>query len=207
LDPATLPVFVLADTSGSMLQECKIDAVNAGIRHLIADCAALPVAIAVVTFGDREASLALPLVPAAAARWRDVGAAGRTPLGSALVLTRQLMMQAVAERPNLLRPAAVLLCDGHPTDEWMSALQSFDASAPAGSSDRVALAIGADADIDMLELFIRPAPAAIDRRARVLEAGSEQEIVRFFRWLPLRLNDAQSRNLETFDSVDTGMLT
>ena len=74
-------MFVLADTSGSMGPDGKIDALNLAIRDLIESLsdeqdARGVVHIGVITFGQELARLHTPLAPADTIPWTDVFAQG-----------------------------------------------------------------------------------------------------------------------------------
>jgi uncharacterized protein YegL len=178
------PLLILADTSGSMAQEGKISALNRGLRELVAGCAARaePVEIAVIAFAD-EARLALPFTPAAAVAWIDLVAGGGTRLAPAFAMAAHLL--SALPGADTMRPLLVLVSDGYPADRDGDRLPD---SLQRIAADRAALAIGPDADIEMLARFVDPDHRG-DPRARVLEAGSEQEILRFFSGLPRRLDD------------------
>ena len=87
-----LPVIVLADISGSMSIDGKIEALNQAIREMLdtfrdEDDLRAEIHVSVITFGGDEAREHLPLAPAAKASWMDMPAAGNTPLGKALNLS------------------------------------------------------------------------------------------------------------------------
>ena len=189
-----LPVFVIADASGSMAHETKIDALNFGIRDLLDASATAfdeaPTAVAVIAFGKEPAHVALPLTAAPSARWRDLVPEGRSPIGSAIDLARTMIEAHANDSPDSLRPMLVLASDGSPTDDWRSALQRLDASAIAGCADRMALAIGPDADLDMLAAFVK-----LDNR-RLLQAGCERDILDFFRHLQLRPHGGAAQSFD-----------
>ena len=200
----SLPVFVIADASGSMAHEAKIDALNTAIRELIDACAMgfdeAPTAIAVIAFGKGPAWVELPLTDAPTARWRDLVSGGRSQIGSAIDLARTMIETHASETPEPLRPMLVLVSDGSPTDDWRSALQRFDASVLAGCADRLALAIGPDADLDMLTEFVK-----LEER-RVVQAGCERDILDFFRHLPLRPHGAARQPLDDPEAPDPRQL-
>jgi uncharacterized protein YegL len=65
--------------------------------------------------------------------------------------------------------------DGAPTDDWEAPLAALKASERGQKATRFAMAIGADADRDMLAKF------ANDLEAPVFEADGARDIVKFFR--------------------------
>lgn len=64
-----LPIIVLADTSGSMAVDGKIEAMNRGLKDMIASFSSesrlrAEIQVSVITFGGSQAELNLPLTPA-----------------------------------------------------------------------------------------------------------------------------------------------
>lgn len=75
-------------------------------------------------------------------------------MGAALSLAADLIEDESAISGRAYRPAVILVSDGMPTDEWKAGLARFQADGRAQKSDRIALAIGADADEVMLAQFV-----------------------------------------------------
>jgi uncharacterized protein YegL len=99
----------------------------------------------------------------------------------------------------------VLVSDGAPTDDWENPLNALKASERAQKATRFAMAIGADADTDMLAQF------ANDREAPVFQADGTRDIVRFFRAVTMSVvtrststtpDQAQTLRLTTDDLND-----
>ena len=83
--PRPLPVVLLADVSGSMAAEGKIDAMNQSVKEMVAtfaneDDLRAEIHVCVITFGG-EAKTLIPLQPASSVEWTDMTASGFTPLG------------------------------------------------------------------------------------------------------------------------------
>lgn len=176
-----LPVIILADTSGSMAENQKIEALNVAVRQMVASFANEPrlradIQVGVITFGGRHAQLHLPLVSAHAVK--DVigfTATGTTPMGAAFQLARELLEDRERVPARAYRPVLVLVSDGAPTDDWEASLAALKASERGQKASRIAMAIGADADRELLAQF------ANDAEAPVFEAHEAQDIRRFFR--------------------------
>jgi uncharacterized protein YegL len=201
---------MLVDVSGSMAQEGKIEALNFAIRELIAAsarAASARILVAVIAFGAGGARIVCPLRSAAEAKWSDLEAEGDTPLAEALSLARATIERDAEAETQMLRPVLVLVSDGRPTDErqWQAALDRLDSSPVAGLADRLALAIGPDADLDFLDRFVKPSFTAAGS-SRVVQAGSTSEIVAFFRYLPMRLEQGVIVNPQDL-AFDTSGLT
>jgi uncharacterized protein YegL len=179
-----LPVIVLADVSGSMSKNGKIDALNDAIQSMIESFAAedhsrAEIHIAVITFGKGVARLHQPLLPAAQINWVRVGAEGNTPMGAAFDLVVKMVEDHAQIPSRAYRPTVVLVSDGQPTDEWHEPLQRLLASDRASKASRFALGIGDDADPAMLAEFLA------DPSARVYSAHEARQIKNFFRWVTM----------------------
>ena len=191
--PRPLPVILLADVSGSMAADGKISALNDAVTAMLTtfsdqDDEQAEIHLAVVAFGG-SAVLHIPLTPAHEVRWNPMGARGRTPLGAALNKATALIEDRNAIPSRAYRPTVILVSDGRPNDEWESALQQFLASERSAKAERFALAIGADADHEVLRRFLN-AP-----EGRVFEAHEAGEIHKFFRWVTMSVT-SRSRSAE-----------
>lgn len=179
--PRPLPVIVLADVSGSMAESDKIGALNEALKSMIQSFAKesrlrAEIQVGLITFGINGAQEHLHVV--AARRIQGVQAlqaSGPTPMGAAFQLAQQWLEDKERIPSRAYRPVLVLVSDGAPTDDWQAPLQAFKASERAQKATRFAMAIGADADKDMLAQFTN------DREAPVFEADGARDIVRFFR--------------------------
>ncbi len=179
-----LPVIVLADVSGSMASDGKIEALNEAVAEMIAtfaeeDDARAEIHVAVITFGGEEAVLHKPLRPARETKWEPMRAAGRTPMGRAFAKAQALIEDKTAISGRAYRPTLILVSDGEPNDEWKGPLRSLHESERASKAVRFAMAIGADADRQNLEKFLG------DSEQRVYEAHEAREIRKFFRWVTM----------------------
>lgn len=166
--PRPLPVIILADVSGSMGDDGKIDALNRAMEEMLAsfsreDDRRTEIQVAVITFGAGGAQVHQALSRPSRIQWQPMTPAGTTPLAAAVDLTAQIIAdpQQVPERGY--RPTLVLVSDGQPTDEkghvtddWKPALEWLLASERGKQSYRFAIAIGADADENVLRAFISP---------------------------------------------------
>jgi uncharacterized protein YegL len=186
-----LPVVVLADVSGSMSVDGKIQALNLAVREMIdafkdEDDLRAEIHVSVITFGGK-ANVHLPLGRAAAASWTDLGANGGTPMGAAFELARALVEDRNAVPSRAYRPTLVLVSDGVPTDEWKRQLDALLQSERGGKAFRMALAIGADADHAVLQEFLA------DAEARVYRADEARQIRKFFQLVTMSVS-ARSRS-------------
>lgn len=186
-----LPVILLADVSGSMGVDGKIQALNHAVREMLdafkdeSDLRA-EIHLSVITFGG-QSRIHLPLGPARAASWSDLGASGGTPMGGAFDLAREMIEDRNVIPSRAYRPTIVLVSDGQPTDAWQPPLQALLGSERGGKAFRMALAIGADADHAVLEAFLA------DPTARVYRADEARQIRQFFQLVTMSVS-ARSRS-------------
>ena len=74
-----------------------------------------------------------------------------------------------------LPPVLVLLTDGQPTDDFKKGLDALMATPWGKKAVRIAIAIGKDTDISVLEQFA-------GNKELVLEAKNPQLLVKFIKW-------------------------
>lgn len=180
-----LPVIVLADISGSMAAAGKIDALNQAMRDMLAafangDDMRAEIHVAIITFGG-AARLHVPLQPASTVKWVDMSAGGGTPMGAAMALAAELVENQELIPSRAYRPTVVLVSDGEPTDNWHDALERLTKQGRAQKADRMAMAIGDDADVDMMKAFIPP-----DRQLFV--AADARRISDFFKIVTMTMS-------------------
>lgn len=179
-----LPVIVLADVSGSMDANGKINALNNAVSEMIATFAEeddnrAEIHVCVITFGGSGASIHKPLQPASETRWEPMAASGRTPMGQAFELARTMIEDHETIPSRAYRPTLVLVSDGVPTDDWRNPLSKLLKSERASKATRFAMGVGADADHATLTAFLA------DEEGRVFEAHEAREIRNFFRWVTM----------------------
>jgi uncharacterized protein YegL len=157
-----LPIYILADRSGSMTG-APITAVNQGIQTLLSDLMgdgkANEVAfLSVLSFAD-DCRQDLPLTEVQAITPPDLKAGGRTAFGAALRKAAECIRDEVRlndrQREVLgdWAPLLFILTDGEPTDDWRSGwmeLRSLGRRYPY----IVAVACGPDAKPDLLRQLI-----------------------------------------------------
>lgn len=187
-----LPVIVLADVSGSMSANGKIDALNDAVSEMIAtfaeeDDSRAEIHVGVIAFGRGGATLHKPLRSATDIQWESMEASGRTPMGGAFDLARTMIEDRATIPSRAYRPTLVLVSDGVATDDWRGPLEALLGSERASKATRFAMGIGADADHDTLTAFLA------NDEARVFEAHEAREIRKFFRWVTMSVT-ARSRS-------------
>jgi uncharacterized protein YegL len=156
-----LPVILLLDVSGSMSGE-KIRNLNDAVRDMLnvfgdTENGETEIWVAIITFGAKV-KLHQPLANASSIHWQDLSADGMTPLGTALQMAKEMIEDKDVVPSRAYRPTVVLVSDGGPNDAWEKPLNAFISDGRAAKCDRMAMAIGADADEVVLEKFIEGTP-------------------------------------------------
>jgi uncharacterized protein YegL len=176
-----LPVFVLADTSGSMSVGGKITALQESLNNMLATFAQesarqAEIQVCLITFGGDSAQIHLPLTAVAEIeKIEPLHASGRTPMGGAFALAQTLIEDQSLITSRDYRPVMVLASDGIPTDDWQAKFTALRQSTRADKATRFAMAIGGDANEQMLATFNN------DPEAGVFKAHQARDIHRFFR--------------------------
>lgn len=172
----------IADASGSMQQDGKIQALNNAIREAIPhmkkvadDNPNAQVLVRAVKFSDGAQWHISQPTPVADFAWNDLPADGETDLGKALSLVaEQLKMPPMSERA--LPPVLVLISDGQPTDDFDKGLKDLLDQQWGKKAVRIAISIGQDADADVLQKFIA------HPEMKPLSANSPEALVRHIKW-------------------------
>lgn len=152
-----LPVILLLDVSGSMSGE-KILNLNDAVRDMLenfrdTENGETEIHVAIITFGA-EVKLHQALISAGNIQWQDLSAGGSTPLGVALQMAKAMIEDKDVVPPRAYRPTVVLVSDGQPDNGWESPLTEFIGDGRSAKCDRMAMAIGADADEKVLGKFL-----------------------------------------------------
>ena len=172
----------IADSSGSMEQDGKIQALNTAIREAIPhmrkvaeDNPNAQVLVRAVKFSNGAQWHITQPTPVADFAWADLAAEGETDMGKALQLVaEQLKMPPMSERA--LPPVLVLVSDGQPTDDFESGLRALLDQPWGKKAVRIAISIGRDADPEVLQRFIG------NTELKPLAANSPEALVRHIKW-------------------------
>jgi uncharacterized protein YegL len=163
-----LPVCLMLDVSGSMYGQ-KIDELNRAVKDMLATFAQeermeREILVSIITFGGPAR---LHLAPTRASRvdFVELEADGHTPLAAAVKIAKDLVEDKTRIPSRAYRPTIVLVSDGQPTDEygqrtddWIVPLNSFVGDGRSAKCDRMAMAIGRDADEEVLNRFVHGTP-------------------------------------------------
>lgn len=192
----TMVLFFLVDTSGSMYGE-KIGSLNDAIRETVPDLKDLSqsnpdaaIKIAVMQFDTNVRWLYPQPIDSEQFRWNDLQAGGLTELGAALLelngkLSKTQFMQEAA---GSYAPVLILLSDGGPTDDFDSALEVIKKNAWFKHAIKIAIAIGNDADKNVLAQFTGNSESVIE----VHNKSALKAIIRFVSVTSSQVNSKSS---------------
>ena len=172
----------IADCSGSMQADGKIQALNNAIREAIPhlrDLAArnphAQILVRALAFSSGTRWHVSEPTPVEKLVWPDLVAYGYTDLGAALTEVASVLRSPPME-PRSLPPALVLVSDGDPTDDFEAGIAALMAEPWGAKAVRLAIGIGRDADTDVLQRFIgRP-------DIRPVTAAHPEQLVQLIRW-------------------------
>lgn len=165
----TMTLFFLIDTSGSMSGN-KIGAVNDAIVNVIPMMEDISssnpdaeIKVAALEFSNGTKWLYNEPKSVEDFKWIDVQAGGLTSLGEAcLELSSKLSRSGYMKSASgSYAPAIILLSDGGPTDNFDGGLQTLQGNNWFKNAIRIAIAIGDDADLDVLARFTGNSEAVI----------------------------------------------
>ncbi len=194
----------IADCSGSMGIDGKIQALNNAIREAIphmqqvaAENPNAQVLVRALAFSNGARWHVSQPSPIAEFRWNDLKAEGVTDMGKALtMLADQLSPDNMPGRA--LPPVLVLISDGQPTDNFDAGLKTLLDQPWGKKAVRIAIAIGEDADTDVLQRFIG------HPEFKPLQANNAETLVRYIKWASTEvLKSASSPASQTLDTTPT----
>lgn len=166
----TMVLFFIFDTSYSM-DGSKIGALNQAIREVIpmlgdisANNADAEIKIAALKFSSGCEWVFDEPKPADEFIWIDKQTDGGTDLGAACIelgykLSRKEFLNEVA---GSFAPVLILLSDGQPTDDYENGLKKLEQNNWYKAALKFAIAIGNDADKNILEKFTKSKEAVIE---------------------------------------------
>jgi uncharacterized protein YegL len=172
----------IADSSGSMEQDGKIQSLNTAIREAVPhmkkvaeDNPNAQVLVRAVKFSNGAQWHISQPTPVADFGWTDLTAEGETDMGKALELVaEQLKMPPMSDRA--LPPVLVLVSDGQPTDDFDAGLKALMDQPWGKKAVRIAISIGKDVDTEVLQKFIG------NSELKPLAANSPEALVRHIKW-------------------------
>jgi uncharacterized protein YegL len=188
-----LHFIYLCDCSGSMAAQGQLQALNQAIRQSLPGMAEVArqnpearVLVRAVSFADRAAWHLAEPTPVEQLEWQDLQAGGITAMGEALELVAGALQSPPMEE-RALPPVLVLISDGQPTDDFDTGLAALLRQPWAQKAVRLAIAMGHDADLEVLQQFIGPEPAGLGRGAgrsprRPLQASNATSLAQYIQW-------------------------
>ena len=189
-EPRALPIFILADKSGSMSGE-KINELNLALREMITafknvDDIRGKFQIAIIGFGG-SVDIVQPLADVENITLQELLADGNTPMGGAFDDLSSLLENKEVVSSRAYTPTIVLISDGQPTDcntaatsylEW-EPLKKVHNGARSAKCQRLAMGIGQDANFGMLRDFVN------NLEVPVIKAKDASGISAFFKWVTM----------------------
>lgn len=160
-------LFFVIDTSGSMAGT-KIGAVNTAIREVLPELqdaggSDVDLKVGCLTFSSGCQWMYPTPVAADSFQWNNVDADGVTDLGEACrELSEKMSKNGFLQAPSgSVAPAIFLMSDGEPTDDFDSGLDKLKQNNWFKYAIKVAVAIGDDANKDVLAKFTGNTEAVI----------------------------------------------
>lgn len=184
-----LPIILLLDESGSMSGD-KINKLNEAVRKMLCsfkreETQASEFLVSIIGFGGRDngdgtgARIINPPTSATQIEFGGVSAYGMTPLGGALKLAKGIVEDKEQTPSRAYRPLVVLVTDGHPNDNWEQSFIDFVEYGRSAKCDRMALAVGGDTDMSMLNRFVA------GTGHEVFTTDQADGIVKFFKFVTM----------------------
>lgn len=127
-----LPVYLLLDTSGSMMGE-PIESVKNGVQTMISALRQDPYALetaylSIITFNS-SANQLVPLTELTSFQAPNLEASGTTSFGEGLALLASKsdseIVKTTSEQKGDWKPIVFIMTDGMPTDDWQKGLAEF----------------------------------------------------------------------------------
>ena len=184
-----LPVYLVLDTSGSMMGE-PIEAIKNGVQTLVSSLRQDPYALetaflSVITF-DNDARQAVPLTELTSFQMPAIQATGRTSMGAALRLlaerTDAEITKSTAEVKGDWKPLVFIMTDGEPTDNLLDGINEFK---KRKFGIVVACAAGASVNTNTLK--------QITDTVVQLDSADSSTIKAFFKWVSSSISTSSKK--------------
>lgn len=194
----TLTVFFLIDTSGSMAGG-KISSLNVAIRdtlpmlkQLSKDNTDTEIKIAALQFASGCDWMYPRPLPVEDFEWNDLDANGLTSLGAAYQELLKKLSQTygfMQEANASCAPVMILFSDGAPTDDAKHGLERLKSNTWYKAAIKIAVAIGNDANKDILKEF------ANDNREAVLTVHNVSDLKKMIYLVSVTSSQVASRGI------------
>ena len=183
-DRKNLVIFYLIDSSGSM-SGSKIGIVNNTMDEVIPEIRNIggsdsDIKIAVLQFDSNLKWMDSEPQSVETFTWKSLNAYGLTRMGDAFKeLNQKMSRNAFLKSPGLsFAPVIILLSDGEPTDDYEKGLEELKNNKWFKYSLKVAIAIGSDANKDILEEFT-------DNSELVLESANGKQLADMLKFVSI----------------------
>jgi len=188
-----LKIYFLTDVSGSMGENGKITELNRAIRVCIPEIRdAAEENVEVETYlralkFSNEAVWHTGELKVADFSWTDLGAGGLTATGAALrLMAKELDVTAMGKRN--LPPVLILISDGEATDDYDAAIDELMELPWGKKAVRIAIAIGADANVNQLSKFCS------HKEIPPLRADNATDLLNYIKWISTEVVSGVSRS-------------
>ena len=195
-------LFFIIDTSSSMMG-AKIDSVNKAIKETIPELKTMTnadakVRIAVLDFSSGAEWQNFQPVDIEDFYWNDLQANGLTDLGEACTMLNEKLSRKAFMNNTIgnYAPAIVLISDGYPTDNYQKGLELLNKNNWFKNSIKVALAVGGDADKDILAEFT-------GNKESVIEIHNRNTLMKIIRFVSIRASQIASTSCVVSDDKDS----
>ena len=212
-----LPIFILADVSGSM-RGMKIQAVNKALQDMVATLRNVDdirgvFKLSIITFGgDNEVIVQNLPTDIKDIQLSELSAAGRTPMGAAITKLQEIIEDKEIVKSKDFQPTVVLISDGCPTDyegkeydtfenymEW-TPIKEFHAAPRCSKCMRIAMSVDDATDLNMLRAFL-------NNGTEPMKATNASDIATVFKWITMstvsRMSSTNPDNVQSFLRFDT----
>ncbi len=215
----SLPIFILADVSGSM-NGMKIQAVNKAIQDMVSTLKNVDdirgvFKLSIITFGGED-EVCVQQMPTdiKEINLTELFASGRTPMGAAISKLKEIIENKDIIKSKDYQPTVVLLSDGYPTDydgnpegtlenylNW-EPIKTFHESERCSKCMRVAMSFGADTDLNMFRAFL-------NNGTEPMKATDASDIAKLFKWVTMstisRMSSTDPDNMKSFLKFETSL--
>jgi uncharacterized protein YegL len=193
LSARPLHFFFIADCSGSMQADGRIQSLNQAIREALPhmkkaaeDNPQAQVLVRAIKFSSGAQWHVAQPTPISEFTWPDLSAGGTTDLGKALkMVAEELKIPPMSQRA--LPPLLILVTDGEPTDDWASGLKALLDQPWGRKAVRIAIAIGNDANLEVLQKFIG------HPELKPLQANNPECLVQYIKWASTQVVESIGR--------------
>ena len=194
-------VVLVVDQSGSM-EGSKIGSLNTAMEEVIPEIrdigeADADIKVAVLTFSSGSQWMYQEPIPIEDFKWKNVTANGVTDLGDAFSkLAGKLSRNEFLKSPTIsFAPVMFLMSDGYPTDDYKEGLEKLKNNKWYKAGIKVALAIGEDADQDVLAEFTTSKEA-------VVTAYNGEALAKLIRFVTITSSQIGSKSMQLTDGND-----